>query len=131
MHELVRLHGGAVSVSSRVGHGTTFTVSIPRGSAHLPAERIGADRTLRASTSTGATAYVAEASRWLPDDAERPLGRTSTTDGHGAASAILLADDNADMRDYVRRILEPRWQVEAVARRRRRAGRGRARRRRT
>jgi PAS domain S-box-containing protein len=29
-------------------------------------------------------------------------------------ATILLADDNADMRDYVRRLLAPRYQVEAV-----------------
>src|SRR6185295_8007102 len=28
---------------------------------------------------------------------------------------VLLADDNADMRDYVSRLLSQRWQVEAVA----------------
>jgi CheY-like chemotaxis protein len=28
---------------------------------------------------------------------------------------ILLADDNADMREYVTRLLSPHWEVEAVA----------------
>src|SRR5436190_13601149 len=46
VHELVRLHGGTLSVRSQPGQGTTFTVSIPRGSAHLAAERIGAERAL-------------------------------------------------------------------------------------
>ena len=27
---------------------------------------------------------------------------------------ILVADDNADMRDYVRRLLGARWQVQTV-----------------
>ena len=31
------------------------------------------------------------------------------------AARILLADDNADMRAYVRQLLSPHWQVEAVA----------------
>jgi len=31
------------------------------------------------------------------------------------AGRILLADDNADMRDYLRRLLSAYWQVEAVA----------------
>jgi signal transduction histidine kinase len=104
VHELVRLHGGTVSVSSRVGQGTTFTVAIPRGSAHLPADRVGAERE-RASAGTGREAYVAEATRWLPDASPSPITSAS-------ASRILLADDNADMRAYVRRILEPHWAVE-------------------
>ena len=41
VQELVKLHGGAVSAESVVGHGTTFTVSIPIGTAHLPHDRIG------------------------------------------------------------------------------------------
>jgi signal transduction histidine kinase len=38
VQELVKLHGGAVRVKSEVGKGSTFTVSIPTGSAHLPAD---------------------------------------------------------------------------------------------
>ena len=51
-HELARMHKGTITVELAPGRGTTFTVSIPRGSAHLPAERIGAERTL-AATATG------------------------------------------------------------------------------
>jgi len=53
---------------------------------------------------------MAEATRWLVDDAPPPP--SAPVEKH---QRILLADDNADMRDYVRRILERRWQVEAVA----------------
>ena len=110
---LARLHGGGVSVTSRVGQGTTFTVSIPMGADHLPAQRIKAPKEL-ASTSTGARPYVVEALRWLPDDAELSLGSVDTTASPSGA-CVLLADDNADMRDYLRRILESRWRVRTVA----------------
>ena len=39
VHELVNLHGGSIEVHSQIDHGTTFTVSIPFGTAHLPAGR--------------------------------------------------------------------------------------------
>jgi signal transduction histidine kinase len=108
VHELVRLHGGVVSVSSRVGKGTTFTVSLRRGTAHLPADRIGSERTML-SAATGAAAYVAEAARW--GTGINPSATLEVDD----RARILLADDNADMREYVRRILDGHYQIEAVA----------------
>src|SRR4029079_1929046 len=63
--ELVKLHAGDVRVTSELGAGSTFTVRVPTGSAHLPTERIGGART-RASTAIGAAPFVEEARRWLP-----------------------------------------------------------------
>jgi DNA-binding response OmpR family regulator len=65
----------------------------------------------QASRSTAAAAYAAEAMRWSHDAA--PAAQAAPTTA--GAPRILLADDNADMRDYVRRILEPAWQVETAA----------------
>ncbi|WP_438007648.1 ATP-binding protein [Sorangium sp. So ce321] len=123
VHELVRLHGGAIHVASKVSEGTTFTISLPLGTAHLPQDRVNARRTL-ASTATGAAPYVHEALRWLPgaeageDVHVAPAGLTSPADAAieaVPAARILLADDNADMREYVGRVLRERWTVEAVA----------------
>jgi signal transduction histidine kinase len=49
----------AIAVSSRAGVGTTFTVSIPLGAAHLPAAR--GRRARAASTAMGAEPFVQEA----------------------------------------------------------------------
>ncbi len=67
VQELTRLHGGRVDVESVFGEGTAFSITIPSGRAHLPADRIGGTRTL-ASTAMGATPYVEEALRWLPEE---------------------------------------------------------------
>jgi PAS domain S-box-containing protein len=106
VHELVRLHRGTVSVESVEGSGSAFRVSIPRGRAHLPAERVGAAPAL-ASTALAPASYVQEALGWLvePEIQESTVGR---------GARIVWADDNADMRAYVRSLLAPRYEVEAV-----------------
>ena len=122
VQELVRLHGGQITVASAVGVGTTFTVTIPTGTAHLPADRVGVARTL-ASTALGADAYLQEALRWLPGEPESqsdgqvpfPYAPASPLPSVPTRARILLADDNADMRAYVQRLLSPHWEMEAVA----------------
>lgn len=106
VQELVKMHGGHIEVASEPGRGTQFTVTIPLGRAHLPQERIGEAR--EASVSVGS--YVQEAERWLD------LPPAPSVQEAGARGSILLADDNADMRDYVRRLLEADgYHVVAVA----------------
>jgi PAS domain S-box-containing protein len=122
VQELVKLHGGTIRAESEIGRGSAFTIALPFGAAHLPADRIGAERT-RASTALRAEAYAGEALRWLSDTMDS--GATPAAPGEDApdetlfATAaeprILVADDNADMRDYVRRLLGTRWEVETVA----------------
>jgi signal transduction histidine kinase len=122
VQELVKLHGGEVRVKSELDRGSTFTVSIPTGSAHLPADRLGGERRL-ASTSLRSEAYVGEALKWLPD-ANRADGlraadlvpeELSETSTDQPRPRILLADDNRDMREYLTRLLAPKYEVVAVA----------------
>ena len=109
-HELVALHGGQVAVESTEGTGTVFTVRIPAGTAHLPADSIvTAPRTV--PTMIGAAAFVAEASRWGAPTAA--AGARAAVEG-AARPRILLVDDNADMRDYVAHILTDRYAVDSL-----------------
>ncbi len=122
VHELVRMHGGTIAVTSTPGQGTTFTVSIPAGTAHLPRERVAASRS-QVSTALGAATYVKEALRWLPGAPDEVPSLEPSGSGSMvppvmdlvAGARILLADDNTDMREYVGRLLAERWTVETVA----------------
>ena len=126
VQELVKLHGGAIYVSSTFGQGSCFTVTIPAGTAHLPPERIGASRTL-ASTALGAMPYVEEAQRWLPEgdfrleewsmapSTHELVNQPAQSKIQNLKSKIILADDNADMRDYIRRLLSGSYIVQTVA----------------
>jgi PAS domain S-box-containing protein len=132
--ELVRMHGGAIEAASVPDAGSTFTVSLPAGYAHLAADRISSGR-MQAAAGLGALPYVEEALRWLPDAADSPVAPVvpgplavgavataatgagdSTASGAALAAArVLVADDNADMRLYLTQLLGARWRVEAVA----------------
>ncbi len=114
VRELVAIHGGTVGVESVLGEGTVFTVRLPVGAAHLAPERIASSpqHGVAASSRLGATPYVEEALRWLPSEPSPEVARQRSEPAPGAR--ILVADDNSDMRDYLTRLLSPRFQVEAV-----------------
>ena len=130
VQELVQLHGGSITASSAEGEGTTFTIRLPFGSAHLPAAAlVPAGR--GATVSATVDPFLHEALRWLPGIApdgggtgERPVMEEITpgSDTGSLAQAarvmpvrVLVADDNADMRDYLARLLRTAgYQVTTV-----------------
>jgi signal transduction histidine kinase len=115
VQELVKLQGGTVTVASVVGQGTTFTVALPFGANHLPQDRIASPRDL-GSTAAGAAPFVEEALRWDARDRRDDAPVVSPApEGSRGAARILLADDNADMRGYITRLLRKRFSVETVA----------------
>ena len=125
VHELVKLHGGSISVTSVVNQGTTVTVRVRRGTRHLPAEQPGVPR--RTTALAAAAPFLEEASGWVGEDepasrARKPKAvaskRGSTARGPAVAveseERILVVDDNADMRRYLRRILQETWRVDTA-----------------
>ena len=113
--ELIGLHGGKIDVASKLGTGTTFTVTLPRGSAHLPKDGVRLNTRTLAPTGIGPQAFLAEAAQWsgAPGPA-LPLPRLATTHSAESGARILVVDDNADMRGYLERLLSPHWTVETA-----------------
>jgi PAS domain S-box-containing protein len=122
--ELAELHGGQVSVASVVGEGSTFSVRLPSGRGHLPSDQVR-DDVDEDSSPLLASLFVEEAIGWTSGEAvaEAEGARALSAEGIAAEaghrldvsrSRLLIADDNADLRGYLRRLLEPYWEVEAV-----------------
>ncbi|MGW0162605.1 SpoIIE family protein phosphatase [Mycobacterium sp. NPDC003323] len=107
VRELVTLHGGTISAESLEGVGTSFTVRIPFGSAHLPAESVRAQPEVGTAPAPTPQPYLAEALRWFPGDDAAADGASadSPVPKQHSPARVLVADDNADMRHYIARLL--------------------------
>ena len=109
--ERVKLHGGTIEAQSTLGAGTTITVRIPRGHAHLPPDRVAVQGESPQAESI-AQPYLEEALGWLAEDSDSTPAAPSEA---GSPERILVVDDNADMRNYLLRLLQDRWQVETAS----------------
>ncbi|MEV6851113.1 SpoIIE family protein phosphatase [Actinoplanes sp. NPDC051411] len=110
VRELIELHGGSVTAESRVGHGSVFTVRLPFGTAHLPPDRLAEAASLVVA-DVEPRLFVEETSWWAGDTSMPTAIDTpaATRDDH--RGRILFADDNADLRDHVARLLRSHWDV--------------------
>ena len=118
VRELVGLHGGTITAESDGRMGTTFTVGIPFGHGHLPEANVVAGGGSPV-VPTAASQFLLEAMRWLPGDqagSEGAVGALASGAGlrKAAPARVLLADDNADMREYLQRLLRPGYEVTTV-----------------
>jgi signal transduction histidine kinase/DNA-binding response OmpR family regulator len=124
VRELVQSHAGLIRVESELGKGSRFIITLKAGTAHLPADKIG-NAVAFTARGRSASAYVQEALRWLASTPGTGAAQERYLPDSGAASSvaeqagprarILWADDNADMRHYVARLLGRSYEVLAVA----------------
>jgi signal transduction histidine kinase/FixJ family two-component response regulator len=125
VQELVKLHDGSIRLESAVGVGTSVVVSLPFGASHAPRDQVGEPRPHAANAQT-LVAYLNESAGWHTSGEYRAGSRDAAEGGAtdaGAADAsgitgsrVLVADDNADMSEYVSRLLRERGCVVDIAR---------------
>ena len=99
---LIDLQGGTVEFDSQLGCGTAVTIRLPRSAHGTPVDHSPAGLL--------DNPYVLEADRWV-------MSRASST-GDAAPDGgelVLIADDNADMRAHLERVLSSRWRTALVA----------------
>lgn len=109
--ELVELHGGNITIDSIYGEGSTFTVWLPMGNAHLPSDQI-----IEVPTGVLPSRAVVELAdvqmelqelesqhkQVIAHDSDTPTIPTETL------ASVLVVDDNPDLRTYVSGILRPK-----------------------
>jgi len=109
--QLVELHHGSVTVESEIGKGTTFTVILPLGKDYLMDNEV-ADKNIKSEIGN----QKSDIENFKPDKINfDPLSsslipRPSSLEKE-AKPLLLIVEDNADLRSYMRKGLEPHYQV--------------------
>jgi signal transduction histidine kinase/DNA-binding response OmpR family regulator len=109
--ELVKLHHGTIEARNREEKGSEFIIRLPMGSEHLAPDEI------IASTSSQITPSPQNSiSEKIPDmeritEIEERKEETEPGAKTDETNIILLVEDSADMRAYIRSALEPDYRV--------------------
>lgn len=106
VRELVTLHGGDVHVESELGRGSTFTVRLPKGDPAGETSASGEE----VNSAGGRERY-----RLVPRTAPEPDADDHRPAGGEDRTTILIVEDNADMRAFIRSILAPAYRVLEAA----------------
>jgi CheY-like chemotaxis protein/anti-sigma regulatory factor (Ser/Thr protein kinase) len=100
--EVVDLHGGALTVASEEGFGSTFTVTLPLGRAHLAPEQIVEDEPWTPGVPRPALPAEPGGDGLATEDQSEIRNPESEID----QTTVLVVEDHPEVRAYIRRHLE-------------------------
>ncbi|NUQ81051.1 MAG: response regulator [Bacteroidetes bacterium] len=107
VRDYIELHGGSVEVASQPGSGTSFRLFLKSGRDHLGDEQI-VKETMNVTDRMAAETLKLELS-----ELEETTGsvREKTETQSTTRSAVLVVDDNRDIRNYIRDILQDHYDI--------------------
>ncbi len=114
VQQLTELMGGEVTVTSEVGHGSTFTVRLPAGP---PAPATGAEEQGSSSVMTPRHVddFLREVQTWQhPSAPAGPGGRRGVAPWSVERPRVVVAEDNRDLRSYLGQVLGDDYDLELV-----------------
>ncbi|QQS35011.1 MAG: response regulator [Ignavibacteriales bacterium] len=104
--ELIELHHGSINVNSKVGTGSEFIVEFPLGRDHLKDDEI-----VESSVVGEKNIYIDESAFTKKTEL---VTQDIANDIRENKNLILLVEDNRDVREYIKDILNSHYKVEVA-----------------
>ena len=106
--EMVALHHGEIEVRSGEGGGTEFVIRLPLGSGHLKPEEIVEGVNIPVTPRPAAEEMEPEV---VEEEGDETVDKETDFAISGGGSIILVVEDSADVREFIRGGLEPSYEV--------------------
>ncbi|MBI3189617.1 MAG: response regulator, partial [Ignavibacteriales bacterium] len=103
--DLVELHYGTITVTSTPGKGSEFIVTLPLGKSHLKQEEIVDESSEVSHLRLNEVEVLDNASTHIEEV------RVTKDEGENEKPILLVIEDNADVREYIKSYLVPMYNV--------------------